>query len=150
MALKIPPLLQVLIALLLMTLVHHLVPTFTLSFALSAYLASLLLVIAVSIGVLAIYNFRQHNTTVNPIKPELSSQVVDSGIYQYSRNPMYLAMCIALVAYAIYLENPLTLFVCWLFVRYISSYQIQPEERILTQLFGSAYRDYQARVRRWL
>ena len=102
------------------------------------------------IGFLAIYSFRVHQTTVNPTKPETSSQVVDSGIYKYSRNPMYLAMLLALVAIACYLQNPLNLLICVFFVCYITKYQILPEERMLIKLFGKDYVTYKSKVRRWL
>ena len=108
------------------------------------------MVIAIVIGFLAIYSFRVHQTTVNPTKPETSSQVVDSGIYKYSRNPMYLAMLLALFAYATYLENPLNLLICGLFVCYITKYQIVPEEHMLIKLFGEDYVTYKNKVCRWL
>lgn len=154
MELKVIPVIQVAIALILMTLLHYFLPQLTLSKvinpAVTVSLVTLLLVIAIAIGGLAIYSFRRHQTTVNPSKPETSSQVVDSGIYKFSRNPMYLAMLLALIAYALYLENPLNLMICALFVWYLTKFQIVPEERMLTKLFGNNYVDYKNRVRRWL
>ncbi|MGB2739977.1 MAG: isoprenylcysteine carboxylmethyltransferase family protein [Cognaticolwellia sp.] len=154
MELKIIPIVQVIIAIIIMTVIQHLVPTHYYSElinpAINFLLIMLLLSIAISIVFFAIYSFRKHQTTVNPSKPETSSQVVDSGIYQYSRNPMYLAMLLALIAYGCYLENPLTFLICGLFAWYISKYQIVPEERMLTKLFGQAYCTYKSNVRRWL
>lgn len=150
MELKIIPVIQVIIAWILMTLLQYLFPAFTFDSTLNSSLAILLLAIGILIGFFAIYSFRHHNTTVNPTTPEESSKVVDSGIYQFSRNPMYLAMLLALMAYTCYLGNPLNVSICWLFIWYISKYQIIPEERMLTKLFGQHYRDYQRRVRRWL
>jgi protein-S-isoprenylcysteine O-methyltransferase Ste14 len=154
MELKIIPVLQVAIAVILMSIIQYYLPTVNVATAISSLiifsLVTLLLTIAVIIGFLAIYSFRQHQTTVNPSKPETSSQVVDSGIYQYSRNPMYLAMLLALIAYASYLENPLNLFICGLFFWYITKYQIVPEERMLIKLFEQDYVDYKNKVRRWL
>ena len=154
MELKVIPVLQVAIAIILMSLLQYCLPDITLSsFVASSVtisLVTLLMVIAIVIGFLAIYSFRVHQTTVNPTKPETSSQVVDSGIYKYSRNPMYLAMLLALFAYATYLENPLNLLICGLFVWYITKYQIVPEERMLMKLFGEDYVTYKNKVRRWL
>ena len=137
-----------------MSLLQYCLPDITLSsFVASSVtisLVTLLMVIAIVIGFLAIYSFRVHQTTVNPTKPETSSQVVDSGIYKYSRNPMYLAMLLALFAYATYLENPLNLLICGLFVWYITKYQIVPEEHMLIKLFGEDYVTYKNKVRRWL
>lgn len=154
MELKVIPVLQVAIAIILMSLIQYYLPDITLSsFVASSVTISfvtLLMVIAIVIGFLAIYSFRVHQTTVNPTKPEASSQVVDSGIYKYSRNPMYLAMLLALIAYATYLQNPLNLSICALFVWYITKYQIVPEERMLIKLFGEDYATYKNQVRRWL
>ena len=154
MELKVIPIVQVAIALILMTLLQHLIPVLNYSAAISPKisltLVILLLCSAIVIVLFAVYNFRQHQTTVNPTKPETSSKVVDKGVYRYSRNPMYLAMLLGLLAYACYLENPLAFAICGLFFMYIRKYQIIPEERMLTQLFGQEYLDYKKRVRRWL
>lgn len=154
MELKIIPIVQVIIAIIIMTVIQRLTPTIyygelinpTINFLLTV----LLLSIAILVAFFAIYSFQKHQTTVNPSKPETSSKVVDSGIYQYSRNPMYLAMLLALIAYGCYLENPLTFLICSLFAWYISKYQIIPEERMLAKLFGQAYSVYKSNVRRWL
>ena len=154
MELKVIPVLQVAIAVILMSLLQYCLPDITLSRfifpAVTISLVTLLMVIAIVIGFLAIYSFRVHQTTVNPTKPEKSSQVVDSGIYKYSRNPMYLAMLLSLVAYACYLQNPLNLLICVLFVWFITKYQIVPEERMLIKLFDEDYINYKNKVRRWL
>lgn len=154
MELKVIPVLQVAIAVILMSLLQYCLPDITLTRfivpAVTISLVTLLMVIAIVIGFLAIYSFRVHQTTVNPTKPEKSSQVVDSGIYQYSRNPMYLAMLLALVAFACYLQNPLNLLICGLFFWYITTYQIVPEERMLIKLFDEDYINYKNNVRRWL
>ena len=154
MELKIIPVVQVAIAMTLMTVIQRLTPNLNYSeiipAAINASLIMLLLVFAILIGFFAIYSFRKHQTTVNPCKPETSSQVVDNGIYQYSRNPMYLAMLLLLISFACYLENPFTFPICGLFIWYIGKYQITPEERMLTTLFGQDYVNYKNRVRRWL
>ena len=150
MELKIIPVVQVIIAMILMTMIQTTMPSFAYTMLFSTYLASSLTLIGVTIGILAIYCFRKHQTTVNPTKPESSSKVVNSGIYHYSRNPMYLAMLLALIAYGFYLENLLTFLVCVVFIWYISKYQITPEERILNELFGQEYQSYCKQVRRWI
>jgi len=154
MELKVIPVVQVAIAMTLMTVIQRLTPALNYSevipTSINAFLIMLLLVFAILIGFFAIYSFRKHQTTVNPSKPETTSQVVDSGIYQYSRNPMYLAMLLLLISFACYLENPFTFPICGLFTWYIGKYQITPEERMLAKLFGQDYANYKNRVRRWL
>ena len=63
---------------------------------------------------------------------------------------MYLAMLLALLAYAFYLENLLAFVICGVFIWYISKYQIIPEERMLEKLFGQEYQHYCQQVRRWI
>lgn len=98
-------------------------------------------------GVLA---FRRARTTLNPTKPEQASSLVCSGIYRITRNPMYVGLACVLVAWAVFLSSAWALLGPLAFVLYIDRFQIAPEERALTKLFGSEFADYQARVRRWL
>lgn len=154
MELKVIPVVQLFIAVLLMTLIQHFMPLFNYSDIIKPIIkiAMILLFLfsGLLIGFLAIYSFKKHQTTVNPIKPDTSSKVVDSGIYQYSRNPMYLAMLLSLFAYTSYLANPVAFLICGLFTWYIGKYQITPEERILEKRFGKVYCDYKKQVRRWI
>ena len=97
-----------------------------------------------------VVSFHRAKTTVNPLKPATASALVSSGIYQYSRNPMYLGFALSLVALAAYLASPVALLGALGFVLYLNRFQIAPEERVLTRLFGAEFQAYQARVRRWL
>ena len=94
--------------------------------------------------------FRRAGTTVNPMKPEAASALVCSGIYRLTRNPMYLGLLLALVAWAVFLSSAWALLGPAAFVPYISRFQIAPEERVLAAMFGTAFADYKLRVRRWL
>ena len=98
-------------------------------------------------GVIA---FRRVRTTVNPMKPANASSLVTGGIYRVTRNPMYVGLLFVLVAWAVFLAVPWALIAPVAFVAYITRFQITPEERVLASLFGQAYSDYKAWVRRWL
>jgi protein-S-isoprenylcysteine O-methyltransferase Ste14 len=67
-----------------------------------------------------------------------------------SRNPMYLGGLIMLLGCAIFLSNAIAFVLLPAYVVYLNRFQIAPEERVLTSLFGQTYLAYQARVRRWL
>ena len=82
--------------------------------------------------------------------PEQTSRLVTGGIYQYTRNPMYLGMALVLTGIALYLADLSAFLGVALFVRYIGRYQIGPEEDMLLEKFGDEFETYQARVRRWL
>ncbi|MCO6056067.1 isoprenylcysteine carboxylmethyltransferase family protein [Pseudomonas sp. MOB-449] len=114
----------------------------------AASIAALLVGVAVCLaGVLSFWRAR---TTVNPLRPETASALVSSGIYRFTRNPMYLGFAIALVAWSIYLASPVALLGVAGFMLYMNRFQIGPEEKALADLFGEDFTTYRLRVRRWL
>jgi len=76
--------------------------------------------------------------------------LVTNGTFHFTRNPMYLSLLLYLLAWAVYLSNWLALLFVPVFVLYINQFQIKPEERALSSLFGLEYAAYKGRVRRWL
>ena len=103
-----------------------------------------------SILILAVSLFKKQNTTVNPIKIENASFLVTSGIFEYSRNPMYLGMVLILLGWAL-MFNLIggTLFTL-LFTIYITKFQIRPEEEVMERLFREDFLRYKQNVRMWL
>lgn len=103
-----------------------------------------------AVALAGVVAFRSNKTTVNPLRPGAASVVVVSGVYRFTRNPMYLGFLLALAAWAVYLSNgPAALFLP-AFVAYMNQFQIKPEERTLRAKFGPAYAEYVAAVRRWV
>lgn len=98
-------------------------------------------------GVIA---FRRAKTTANPMKPQAASSLVRSGVYRVTRNPMYVGLLLVLVAWAVFLSSAWELLGPLAFAAYIGRFQIAPEERALSALFGTEYSAYKAKVRRWL
>ncbi|MGY3569490.1 methyltransferase family protein [Vibrio paucivorans] len=148
--LKVPPVLLFFIFAGLMYLlnqhVHH--SLFNLPYPI--FVLSISIVVATVIGMLGVYEFRKAKTTVNPVKPETASAVVDSGIFSITRNPMYLGMFLVLFGIGYWQQNILCLLLSFGFVIYMNRFQIEPEERALEKLFGAEYVDYKQRVRRWI
>lgn len=97
-----------------------------------------------------VISFRRARTTVNPMKPETTSSLVCSGIYRVTRNPMYVGLLLVLVGWAVFLSSAWALLGPLAFVLYINRFQIAPEERVLSAMFGAGYSAYKSRVRRWL
>lgn len=147
---RIPP--PIVVALLAATMwgARRLAPDLTAHY--SARLPLSLAVLALGVGVIAagVLEFRRARTTVDPLHPDKATAVVDTGIYRFTRNPMYLGMLLALAAWATWLANPVTLAGPILFVFYIDRFQIRPEERALLRVFGAPYQSYLGRVRRWI
>lgn len=94
--------------------------------------------------------FRRQKTTVNPLHPERASSVVKTGIYRYTRNPMYLGIAFVLLGCFLAFGGLSAVIGLPTFVWYITRFQIIPEERVLQAKFGGEYTAYLASVRRWL
>ena len=105
--------------------------------------------LAFIIALIALAQFFRKSTTINPHKPENTSDLVTSGIYNYTRNPMYLALLLVLIAIGLYLQNAFNTIIIAGFVFYMNHFQIIPEEKILEKKFGKEYRLYLKAVRRW-
>jgi len=109
-----------------------------------------LLLLAVWLEGSALRLFLRRGTTVSPLQPQRSTQLVVSGCYRFSRNPMYLGMLCLLLAWGVWLGQGVVLAGPLLWALWIDRLQIVPEERALEARFGEAYRAYCRRVRRWL
>jgi len=113
------------------------------------YAAAALVSVGLAVAAVGVLQFRQARTTVNPMSPQKASAVVSSGLYRWSRNPMYLGMALALLGLAAWLSELagylLVLGFCW----YLTIFQIIPEERALLATFGPEFARYMATVRRW-
>lgn len=110
----------------------------------------LLLLGGVWMALAGVLEFRRASTTVNPMSPGEASTVVDSGVYGYTRNPMYLGFLVALIAWAAWLAAPWSLLGPVAYVAWMTRFQILPEERALKEHFGDDFSDYCRRVRRWI
>jgi protein-S-isoprenylcysteine O-methyltransferase Ste14 len=109
-----------------------------------------LFVAGICISLLGVTSFRRARTTLNPLKPEKSSALVTSGIYRYTRNPMYLGLLLVLLGWSSFLANVLAFVFLPMFILYMNRFQIDPEERVLVSIFGQEFATYRSKVRRWL
>ena len=150
MKLKIPPAIQVLIFASLMWLIRIVTAIKHVEFEYQILISWLFFGIGAFIGIIAVYSFRKASTTVDPINPDKTSSLVTQGIYKYTRNPMYLGMLFILFAIAIRLGSVYACIVLPLYVWYITSFQIKPEEEVLMKLFRNDFTNYKKTVRRWI
>ena len=105
---------------------------------------------ALLVGLSATSRFKSAGTTLDPRAPERASAVVSDGIYRRTRNPMYLALALALTAWALHLGATWGWLGLPFFTAYMTLFQIMPEERALRTRFGEEYESYLGRVRRWI
>jgi protein-S-isoprenylcysteine O-methyltransferase Ste14 len=82
-----------------------LVPQLAFGSPLSAYAGYGLIFAGAILLTLAILAFVRARTTVNPLTPEQAQALVTSGLYRFTRNPMYLAMALILIGGAFALGN---------------------------------------------
>jgi len=88
---------------------------------------------------LSVRSFLREKTTVNPLSPGQVNTLVTTGLYRYSRNPMYVGMALLLAGFAMLLQNLAALISPILFMLSVSYLQIIPEERVLKAKFGQSF-----------
>lgn len=147
--LKVPPPLVALVTGLLMWWAAKLVPPLALPGVARIVVAVVFAGVGVGLAMSGVLTFRRAKTTVNPTTPAAASALVRTGVFRFTRNPMYLGLLLCLVAWAIFLSSVLALLIAPLFVVYMNRFQIAPEERALAALFGDSFAAYKRDVRRW-
>ena len=148
--LKIPPVAVGLILGAMMWAAARFGPVFSFPLPVSRSIAAALAVAGVVIAILGVVSFRRAGTTVNPLQPAAASSLVVSGVYRWTRNPMYLGMLLVLLGGGVLLANALAILFAAAFIPLMNRLQIQPEEKILAARFGTTFTDYQSAVRRWI
>jgi len=150
MKLYFPPLAQFLVYGLLGYAAKVALPSLTYGTPMAVWIAVPFFAAGVLILFTAVRIFGRSNTTVNPIEPEKAEHLVTSGLYRFSRNPMYLGMLLVLIGGALLLQNVAAFLAPLAYALSMTHLQIMPEERVLRAKFGSAYEDYRQQTRRWI
>lgn len=107
-----------------------------------------LILAGVALSLAATGRFRRAHNDVRPWKSTTS--IIDSGIYGFTRNPMYLGMLAAFLGLAAAMSSLGALLMAVPVMVIIRTYVIAREEAYLTAKFGAEYSAYCARVRRWI
>ena len=92
--------------------------------------------------------FRKARTNI--LTSRAATTIVATGPFAYSRNPIYVAAFLGIIAFAIGFNNAwflIALVVIFCVIRYGV---VAREEAYLTNKFGAQYLDYKNKVRRWL
>jgi protein-S-isoprenylcysteine O-methyltransferase Ste14 len=127
---------------------HDIWPLPFFTFAGSWTLGWVIVAVALILPLWSFLTFHRANTAVNPYRPTTS--IVTTGPFRFSRNPMYGALLVIQAAFSLNMHNLWQLIMVlpmWAILRYGV---IAPEERYLEEKFGEEYRQYKARVRRWV
>ena len=107
-----------------------------------------MVVVGFLFGVGAYIEFRKARTTLNP-HGSVKALVV-SGIYRFTRNPIYLGFLFMVIGLPMNANNFWGVLIAPFFAATISRLVIEREEKYLEKKFGKSYTDYASRVRRWV
>ena len=110
----------------------------------------LILLIGILILIIPVTKFIKYKTTIDPIEFKKVNKLVTSGIYKYSRNPMYLGLLLIVISSSILYLNIYSVSTTIFFYYWINRFQIQREEIFLTEKFGKEYLSYKTKTRRWI
>ena len=137
-----------LLALVLMTVLHFVVPVYRYWSLPLSLVGVVPLVFGAALNVTADNAFKKHDTTVKPF--ERSSALVTGFPFSLSRNPMYLGLTLMLVGVALLLGSISSLLPALVFPYSMRRVFIEEEERMLAAAFGAEWERYESAVRRWI
>jgi len=114
----------------------------------AAAIGAVLILTGVAIAFAGVRQFRAARTTVLPFGG--TTQIVTSGIYRWTRNPMYLGMAVAYVGFGLLTNSAWSLVFLPVALALVYVLAIRREERYLAIKFGDAYERYRTAVPRWI
>ncbi len=116
--------------------------------AIAAPLGVVVILGGIALGSSAVREMWAANTPLDVRKP--STEIVTSGAFQRTRNPIYLGMLLLFTGIAI-LANSLWILILVLpFAIVLQKGVIEPEKDYLEQKFADKFLRYEAKVRRWI
>jgi protein-S-isoprenylcysteine O-methyltransferase Ste14 len=107
-----------------------------------------LIFLAVNLMAFAAKEMIRIKTTLSLQTP--ATDLATSGVFAWSRNPIYLGMVLLCAGVAVFINSLWTLLFAIAFAAVLQKGVIGPEEAYLERRFGQRYLDYKARVRRWI
>ena len=128
--------------------IHFVYPVTVLPRPLNSLLGTPLILTSVLIVVSAFRTLRRGETTFDVRKS--TTNIVSDGVFQYSRNPMYLSMLLLYMGLAFLINSFWILAETIPLAVVIQKGVIEREERYLERKFGEEYLRYKTRVRRWI
>lgn len=144
---KFPPPIVFILSILMAYGIQYLIAIEIRNIPLLLYIGSIFVALGLAILLIATVSFKRAQTNIKPWKP--TSQIISSGIFAYSRNPIYLSFCVITIGIGL-IDNNL-----WVTLSFIPSIiviyfiAIKKEELYLENKFGQEYLAYKEKVRRW-
>lgn len=104
--------------------------------------------IAIGLIALAVCAMAQTGQQPAPLKP--TPELITTGLFRISRNPIYLAFGLGQAALGCFSLNPWPVILTPVSLGLVYLAAVRPEEAYLERAFGNNYRRYRQRVRRWI
>lgn len=145
---KIMPTTLLLTSILIMLALHFLLPVTRIIPPLWNLLGLLPLGVGIYINLWTDRAFQQAKTTVKPF--EAPSTLIVHGMFQITRNPMYLGFVIILLGVALLLRTLSPWIVIPIYALLLDNIYIRQEEQMMAEKFGQLWDGYKKYVRRWI
>ncbi len=129
-------------------LLQFIFPIRVMRYSLSLSLGIVLAVVSASLAIWAERVMNAAGTNVRPDRPALT--IVRSGPYRFTRNPMYLSLCLLQLALGFVLDGWIPLLFTIPLVLILHFGVILREESYLEEKFGEQYLALKREVRRWI
>jgi len=128
--------------------VHLLMPVPIMRYGVCLVCGIIFIILASTLALSAFRTMKAAGTNILPSKPALT--IVRSGPFRFTRNPMYLSLCLLQVALGFFLNDWITLLLVVPLALIFYYGVILREERYLSAKFGEPYLEYKREVRRWI
>jgi protein-S-isoprenylcysteine O-methyltransferase Ste14 len=129
-------------------LVHLFIQLPIMKYSISLVCGMVFIILAPTLALSALRTMKAAGTNVHPSEPALT--LVRGGPFRFTRNPMYLALCLVQIALGFFLDDWITLLFVVPVALILHYGVILREERYLTAKFGEPYLQYKSEVRRWI
>ena len=116
------------------------------------YLINLLGILGLIISLIFFFSaFNLFNSyEENPLPTSITKRLIKTGIFAYTRNPIYLAFVLFHLSMFMVFENVMYFLSALVLALWIHNYVIRSEEKYLLEEFSEEYKRYKEAVRRWI
>ena len=106
------------------------------------------LILSVAIFVAGFNIFKSYEE--NPVPTSTTNRIIKTGIFAYTRNPIYLSFVIFYLSMFLVFENVMYFLSSVGLAIWLHNYVIKPEEDFLLKKFSDEYERYKGTVNRWI
>ena len=128
--------------------VHLLIRLPIMKYSICLVCGMVFIILAPTLALSALGTMKAAGTNVHLSEPALT--LVRGGPFRFTRNPMYLALCLVQIALGFFLNDWFTLLFVVPLAFILRNGVILREERYLIAKFGEPYLQYKREVRRWI